>query len=960
MAVNDVLQALGSWDFTLKPTTPPDLWDRIDYFGHVAFIPGRVDPTQYGDNLLTAARYVGVVRGRDNSGDDRRTKAIEQSYALKGVGMSMWLGDDTDKGDVYESPVDINGQTFANSIRALLPASGAVTEGTLTTVTGTYSGRHQYETPRKAIQYVCDTFAASSGQKTAWRVNGDGTLDAGPEASLFATSPRCVISRRTAGKDTSELESVPGGFGVTRDMDDYSTRLVLLAEGDGESIATGAADINPTLNPYKNIHGGALKLTRLASESDTPGTLADTRAALLLDQYTTSQDELVVETDNYYIEGSFDVGDYVWVWDPNAGLVDPANEIVFRGERLNPIKLQVTEARWPITEGYTVAYRAADGTWYDLTDYVEWDSSHTVYVTVGGWARALEGSGSQPVGSRPSQDTSVPGTPVFVEPFSGQSYLTAEGFTRARVLVAWNAPLNVDGSMVLDGDHYEIRYAVDTDLGYPSNWDQVEQIPWSQMQTWGQPFVNPDGEWQTMFVAWGESTAQLQDLSPGVGYDVQIRAVDKAGNTGAWSEITTFVATKDNIPPSTPAAPAVAGSRIAVQVTHQLGKSSGGTFNLESDLDHFEIHVGAVDTFTPDTTTLKGKAPANSGMIQAQIPVVATVQVEETTARWVKVVAVDITGNKSNASTAASATALLIDDAHISDLTVSKVTAGTVSASWVMAGEIKTASSGARARMSADGYELYNAGGTRTFFANAATGDVNILGQIISGPSGRRLEIMPTSTLLPELRFYANTGSNFAYINAASSGTDSKLGLNGGTWDDAGTTVYPRAYLTSGTSEIAIVRADTQARRGAYIWLHTSSFFAGYNSGGADGGVFNATAAQAKVGWDDGTASTAQYFLHSSGRTRHIGRWADFLTVGSNEGIFTGSVAGPNNGTGLSLTYGPTMDTQLLPIVSIRDNPTAGNIRSFVLTDASTTGFTVQLSGAAEGAWSVYFWCYRI
>ncbi|MEV0220901.1 fibronectin type III domain-containing protein [Streptomyces sp. NPDC050704] len=931
MPVTDVLSALGSWDITLKPTTPPDLWDTIAHFGHVAMIPGRLDPAQYGDNLLDAARYVGVVRKRNNGGDDRRTNAIEQSYELGGVGMAMWLGDEDDKGDVYETAVTINGATFANSIRALLPASGAVTEGTLHSVAGTYSSRHQYETPRKAIAYVCETFTASSGGKVGWRVNGDGTLDAGPEANLYVTTPTCVISRKTAGKDTSGLESVPGAFGVGRDVDDYSTRLVLLAEGEGESIATGAADISPGLNPYKDIHGGVLKLTRLASESDTPGTLADTRAELLLSQYTSSQDELVVETDNYYIEGSFKPGDYVWVYDPNAGLVDTANEITFRGERLNPIKLQVTEARWPVTEGYTVAYRAANGTWHDLTDHVEWDGSHTVYVTVGGFTRALEGAGGQPVGSRPSQDTSVPAAPVLVEPFTGSSYLTGEGFTRARVVVAWNAPLNTDGSTIIDGDHYEIQHG-----------------------------INPATVWQSMFVAWGASSAQLVDLSPGVTYNVRIRAVDKTGNMGAWSATSTFVATADTIAPSTPAAPTVAGSRIAVQVTHQLGKSSGGTFNLESDLDHFEIHVGGTVGFTPDATTLKGKAPANSGMIQAGIPVVATVQVEETTARWVKVIAVDITGNKSAASAGATATALLIDDAHISDLTVTKVTAGTISANWLLAASIRTAASGARVETNASGIQAYNSGGTQTVNIASADGSVTLLGQIISGTSGRRLEINPTSTYLPELRLYANTGANYSYINAVSTGTNSNLGLNGGTFDDAGVTVYPRLFLTSATTELAVIREDTQVRRGGYSRYTVSQFLAGFQSGGVDGGVYTATSSQAKAGWDAGTASTANYMNFSSNRTRQIGRWSDYAVPDTNEGIFTGSVAGASGASSLSLTYGATMLTQLLPIVSIRDAPTVANTRGFVVTAADTAGFTVQLSGAADGAWSVYFWCFRI
>lgn len=966
MPVNDVLNALGSWDITLKSTVPADLWDRLDYFGHVAFIPGRLDPVQYGDSLLDAARYVGVVRKRGNSGDDRRTKQIEQGYELGGPGMAFWLGDDdgSGKGDIYENAVTPASATFASTINQLLPASGAVTAGTIYSVAGTYSGRHQYETPRKAITYVCETFTASSGSKVNWRVNGDGTLDAGPESDLFVTDPRCVISRKSAGKDVNGVESVPGAFGVTRDMDDFSTRVVLLAEGEGESIATGAADIEPGSNPYKNIHGGTLKLTRLASESDTGITLADTRAEVLLAQYTASQDELVVETDNYYIEGSFDVGDYVWVWDPNAGLVDPDNEITFRGERLNPIKLQVTEAKWPITEGYTVAYRDANGAWYDLTDHVEWDGSHTVYVTVGGFARALEGSGGQPVGSRPSQDTSIPGVPVFVEPFVGSAYLDSRGYTRARIILAWNAPLNVDGSTVLDGDHYEIRYAVDADMLYPATWSQVSQISWSDMETWAQPFVAPTGEWQTMFVAWGESTAQLNDLSPGVGYDVQIRAVDKVGNTGAWSSVTTFVASEDNIPPSTPAAPSVAGSRIALQVTHQLGRSSGGTFNLESDLQHLEIHVSYEPGFTPTDATLKGKVNATAGMIQAQIPAVATVQVEETSTRYVRVVAVDKTGNKSGPSDAASATALLIDDAHISDLTVSKVTAGEISADWIVGARIKTADTGARAEMNSGGFGLWNAAGVQTLFAAASTGDITIVGQLKSGTTGKRLEINPTSTYLPEIRFYPNSGSDYGYINATSSGADVNLGMNSSPYDDSGTEVISRAFLSTTVAQFAVIRADNEERYGGYVLAAPGSFFAGFIRAGTDGGQMYADASRGRFGWQPSDTSNGQYLDFTSGRTRHVGRWADYLTAGSTDGIFTGSETwnfGTSGTTGIALSYGPTMASTMVPMCQFRYVNTV--MRYGQVVASSTTGFTFEVNAAGPAATnngSVGFWCYRV
>ncbi len=952
MAVTEVLKALGSWEIKFQPGIPRDVLDSIDYFGHVAIVPGRLDPAQYGDNLLTAARYVGVVRTK-TVGDDGRTNAPMDDVSVGGVGMAFWLGDEDNKGAVYENAVTPASASFATTINALLPASGAgaVTAGTIYSVSGQYTGRHQYETPRTAIGYVCDTMSTTS-VPVSWRVNGDGTLDAGPDSNLFVTNPTCVILTKGAGEDMA-MRALPGSMDVTRDMEDYSTRVVLLAEGEGASIATGAADISPATG-YKDIHGNPLKLTRLVSESDTATTNASIRAALQLSRFASTRNALTLSTSDYDVHGTFQVGDRVWVYDPDAGLVDTSTEITFRGTRLNPIKLQVTETNWAITEGYTVAYRSATGVWTDLTQHVEFETDSTSTVTVGDFSRQLTDAGTEPVGSRPNADTSTPGVPTLIEPFTGVAYLDNRGFTRARVILSWNAPNNIDGSTVLDGDHYEIRYAVDTDMIYPATWASVSQVRWQDLQTWAQPFAAPDDDWQVMYVAWGESTAQLQDLSPGVGYDVQIRAVDKSGNTGAWSGTTTFVASADNIPPSTPAAPSVAGSRIALQVTHELGKSSGGTFNLESDLDHLEIHVSYEPGFTPDDTTIKAKTPANAGMVQAQIPVVATVQVDETSARYVRVVAVDKTGNKSGPSDAATATALLIDDAHISDLTVTKVTAGTISASWVMAGEIKTADTGARARMSGDGYELYNSAGTRTLFADADTGDVTILGQLISGTSGRRLEIMPTSTYLPEIRFYANTGANYAFINATSSGTDASPGMNSGTFDDGGVSIYNRVYLTAAAARFEVVREDTSARRGGFVILQADASFSGYNSGGNDGGITVATAASLRTGWDDGTAATANYLRFESNRTRHFGMWDDYIAAQTNQGIFTGHVT-TNAGTGVALTYGPTMDSALRPVVSIFDNV----LHTFGLSANSTTGFTTDISPAGSGNWDINFWCFR-
>jgi hypothetical protein len=747
VSVNEILEAVGNWDLNLKPTIPRSFFEQtLGYFGHIAIVPGRVDPKQLGDNTLTAARYVGVLR-RKSSGD---------TFAIGGGGMVLWLGDEDDKGNVIENATTFVTAGFASTIRSLLPP--AITEGTLYSMPGTYTGSHQWETPRAAIQYVCDTFGAE------FRVNNNGTIDAGTVANLYVTNPVATIVRHGAGHDPT-LAGLPGSFETARDVEDFTTRVVLLAEGDGASIYTGSADINPAINPYKDIHGNSVVRTRMISESDTSSGNATVRAQLQLNRFTGTRDALQLSTVEYDIKGEFNVGDAIWVYDPDAGLYNTANEATFRGQRINPISLRVKETDWPVTEHMTVAYRAADGTWYDLTDYVEFETG-AVTVVVGDFSKSLTTDGFEPVGSRPSADTSIPNAPTFITPFSSSVYLDAKGFTKSTLAVKWNSPLNVDGSTIRDGDHYEVQYTVDTDHIYPQRWSNLQSIQWNNLGTWGQPFVYPDGGlWNVAYAPWPDTSIVINDLSTGVGYRVRVRAVDKSGNEGPWSVIVTQITTQDNIPPSQPDAPTVASSRIAVQVTHDLGTTLSGPYTLEYDLDHLNVHVGNGPDFYPDDSTMVGKLRASAGMVQAQIPAIGTFNIENTTSVFVKVVAVDIAGNKSIPSASAQSSALLIDDLHISDLNVSKLTAGTIVSDFIIGSRIKTADTGARVELNASGLQAYNTGGAQTINVSAADGSVSIVGTLTgSAANGGRLVVNPIIGGNPEIRFYVDATTNYHFI----------------------------------------------------------------------------------------------------------------------------------------------------------------------------------------------------
>lgn len=769
MSVTQVHEALGSFEFELLGNVPREVLDSIEYFSHIAIIPGRLDPRQYGDGCLSAARYVGVVRGIKIA-DDGRTNMVEDDIRISGVGMEFWLGDDDGKGAIIETPVTFTASTFSGAMSALRPAS--VSNGTIYPVSGGYSGRHVYETPRSAIKYICDTLSTTA-IPVGYRVTNDGKLDAGPESSLFVTSPTCIIMRKgsTQGEDMF-MRALPSTVDLDEDMEDFSTRVVMLAESDGESFTTGTADIatvSPGTNVYKDLHGNALALTRLVSESDTTVENADTRAEIALRSVIDPHRTLTLSTQDYDIQGSFDVGDYVWVYDPDAGLVDTANEVFIRGVRVNPLALRVTEADWPIVDGYTVAVRDSNGNWSDLTDYIHWEESQTSRVVVGDYGRSLTGSGesvSNRLGAVVQPDSSIPAAPAWVPAsFQTATYLDSLGYAKARQKVVWSQPLNVDGTAITDGAHYEVQFRLDSGAEFTQTWADLAALHWDQLNTWDQPVVADNIQWQSLFIGWGESSLVIHELATGTAFDFRIRAVDTAGNQGAWSSQETVTTRSDDIPPSAPAAPSVAANLVSIQVTHELGKSTGGTYNLESDLAHLEVHYSYDNGFTPSDSTKAGVLRANQGLMTAGVAAVGTFTIAETEQVYVKVVAVDLSGNRSSPSVAATATAELIDDAHISNLTVSKLLAGTISADWILGAHIRTGETGARVELGPTGLAAYNDAGIQTVDISS-DGTASILGTFASGDAGRRIEINPPDATNPEIRLYPESGGTYAYIRS--------------------------------------------------------------------------------------------------------------------------------------------------------------------------------------------------
>lgn len=907
MAVTEVLQGLGSWSLSLKADTPLKIRNILKYLGHIVVHTGPINPAVDRDSLLKSSRYTGVLREKSD-GDQ---------IVIGGSGMAYWLGDEDNKGEVFESSQTFNAP-FHTVMAALLPDS--VVAGTMNNIGSNFVGTiPAFLSPRQALNYVATTKDAE------WRVNGDASVDVGLEAHLYVTGDSeidCLIERRGRGVDI-RMKSFRGDLKTDQHVRDFTTRTLLLANGEGDAVAIGSADIAGGLNPYKDLFGNSVKLTRIISESTTSDGNADARAQLQLNRFSGTSDALTLNTSDFDVKGTISVGDYAWVYDPDTGVYDLSKEVIFRGQRYNPLKLRITEMSWPVTSNHSVAYRDPDGVWYDLTKYFEAEQSDT-NIVVGGYSRALSNSGADGGvgGSRPVPNTSVPGVPTWVTPFAQSVYQSpVNGETKSQTELKWTRPTNVDGSTIVDGSHFEIRYRTASTPIFPSTHAQMASYTHAQLAagTHEQPITYIPGNYEYRSVPWSELSFLLQELVPNMPYEAEIRAVDTGNppNSGAWSTLTTWQTSGDTLAPAAPAPPTIVASRIAVQVKHNLGRADGGTFNLDADLHHFEVHGEYEPLFTPSDATMLGKIIANNGMIVGHIPAVGTVPIESVAPVYFKVIAVDNDGNKSPASVAVQASALLIDDAHISDLTVTKVTAGTITTQWLMGGRILSGTDGAaRAQMVPAGFEAYNASNQRTFFVEAATGDVTITGKFQTGLSSVADRIVLDPALV------ATDGSTVPAIAI---------------YEDGDPTNYMRLSTVNTTYHMGVRNRTTEELNGGVVTFDLP----------AGGG-------SAYIGY---RTPTIWYYhqVGSSGAHRFSGHFGQIHTDGGKSALYIDQIGG--SGTSQSFTYGPTMATTPLPFVEIQGTsgspPTAS---SHAVTARSATGASIQYPA---GNCDIFIWAIR-
>lgn len=301
---------------------------------------------------------------------------------------------------------------------------------------------------------------------------------------------------------------------------------------------------------------------------------------------------------------------------------------------------------------------------------------------------------------------------------------------------------------------------------------------------------------------------------------------------------------------------------------------------------------------------------------------------------------------------------LAVNNAKIADLDVGKLTAGTLNADIVVGARIKTADTGARAEMNSGGFGLWDSSGTQTVAFAGANGSVKIVGNLLSGTSGRRIDINPFGTGLPEIRFYPNSGSNYGFLNAVSGGSNADVGLNSGQFTANGVTSASRLYMTTTVTALELYKADIQSQWGPGLYIAGNSMQANVNINGATGGYMGLFNNSARFGRDSGGATSALINMDSNGKFFFTGEMSYYTD--SQDALLMGHVDGTNGPvSGYVWTWGFTLSSTAYPVVTPYDNNTSNytcNIDS-----RSTTGWGVHFGngGTVGSGYGFHFWAWR-
>lgn len=557
-----------------------------------------------------------------------------------------------------------------------------------------YTGIHYVETVLAALNKI------ASQLDIEWRVRigtvdddtdrpipggsnaGKVLLDMGQRENVFAghglnEDATAVVVRGTSGEDPSIVGLDPSSIKSEFDAREYVSTVEYLVTTAGHTA--DLLDVTDDSIPYRDMHGQPLERVIYASEPDHPHVSKEERARAFLNELKKVKRSINLDLDYYDIQGDFEVGDMIFVYDPDLGFEDNEAkriedgrtsifEINYQGEYINPEKIRVTSINWPIKSGYGVYLRrlispnSSQIEYIDLSPYVQWESGGArlevgdAPVKLGDDLRfspAITGISATKKAQTPAEVRDPDNTSLNGINLTSGIIADALGAPTAIIKIEWRVPLNNDGSIIQNGSHYNIRYRK----------------------------VGTTDPYTFSSIEWGSETFTIEGLSVGTQYEVGVQAVNQNGAVSLYVDGTITTSIDSDAPKKPGPAAAIAAGALRTQITHNLGAavddlgqpvSTVVDFTLDFDIDHLNVYASTTSGFTVGSSSLVGEIPVSASHLRLEIPVVYEIQMPNGSTHYFRFTAVDKAGNESDASDEQSASANLITTQYISDATITE------------------------------------------------------------------------------------------------------------------------------------------------------------------------------------------------------------------------------------------------------------------------------------------------
>ena len=301
------------------------------------------------------------------------TTAPQGAETIHVEGIAEAGGDGWEMSAFFIARTNEHNWTSAEVVADLLrhPDTGAslLAEGTIVgPETIIYDWTLERITSRTALRHLSRAGVADPVRE--WRVN-PATL-----ALDWDTAEGLYVDRTEIVLEESDQVFVLSPPQSSSDLTDTVQRVIVV----GERV-TGVADVG-TDGPRDWFGHPVLRTTVIDDSSVDQAAYASSLAAYELGRSQSPRQTVRLRVGDWRALGTFGVGDWVYVFAPDDGLVDPANERRGRNGLIYPAKVRVVSMSRAFGDG-KVVLRRSDGTTVDISRWVQWDGETAGEIEVG-------------------------------------------------------------------------------------------------------------------------------------------------------------------------------------------------------------------------------------------------------------------------------------------------------------------------------------------------------------------------------------------------------------------------------------------------------------------------------------------------------------------------------------------------------------------------------------------------